>query len=82
MDQPQILAFFEDGPRGSETIPVDAEPDGAAPREIGFPDPTPSPEPFEESSLRHSAPVVLSTYRLVRDDPRERGGFVYQLVRS
>ena len=82
MDLPKILAFFEDGPRGGETIAVDAEPDGAAPQEIEFPDPKPAPEPFEESSLRHSAPVVVSTYRLVRGDPRERGGFVYQLVRS
>ncbi|HWM57693.1 MAG TPA: hypothetical protein VNO83_07665 [Pseudonocardia sp.] len=83
MDLPkQVLAYFVDGPHGGETVVVTAESDGSPPREIELQDPVPPPELYMESSLRHSIPLVVSRYRLVQEAQRERGGYVYTLVRD
>jgi hypothetical protein len=63
-------------------VAVAAEPDGSPPWEIDLHDPVPPAEPFVESSLRHSIPLVVSRYRLTREAQRERGGYVYMLVRD
>jgi hypothetical protein len=78
----EVLAYIEDGPHGGETVAVAAEPDGSAPYEIELQDPVPPAELYVESSLRHSIPLVVSRYRLVREAQRERGGYVYMLVRD
>jgi hypothetical protein len=78
----EVLAYIEDGPHGGETVAVAAEPDGSTPYEIELRDPVPPAELYVESSLRHSIPLVVSRYRLVREAQRERGGYVYMLVRD
>jgi hypothetical protein len=78
----EVFAYIEDGPHGGETVAVPAEPDGSPPGEIELQDPVPPAEPFVESSLRHSIPLVASRYRLTREAERERGGYVYMLVRD
>ena len=70
----EVLAYIEDGPHGGETVAVAAEPDGSAPYEIELQDPVPLAELYVESFLRHSIPLVVSRYRLVREAQRERGG--------
>ena len=83
MDQPgQVLAYVVDGPHGGETVVVTAAPDGSPPREIELPDPVPPLEMYMESSLRHSIPLVMSRYRLAQEAQRQRGGYVYTLVRD
>ena len=77
----EVSAYFEDGPHGGEMLVIDAEPDGSPPREVALPDPRLPPPADEEASLRHSRPVALSTYQLTDRPPRERGGYVYRLVR-
>ena len=78
----KVLAYIEDGPHGGETVAVAAEPDGSPPCEIELQDPVAPAEPYLESSLKHSIPLVESRYRLAREAQRERGGYVYMLVRD
>jgi hypothetical protein len=78
----EVLAYIEDGPHGGETVAVAAEPDGSPPGEIELQDPSPPAEPYLESSLKHSIPLVVSRYRLAREAQRERGGYVYTFLRD
>lgn len=55
---------------------------GSAPREIEVPNPPLPVQPFDESSLRHAQPVVVSKYQLVDGATRDGGRPVYRLVRS
>jgi hypothetical protein len=78
--QGHVLAFIEDGPHGGETVVVDAEPDGSIPQQIKLEDPPPTLQVYEESSLRHSVPIRVSTYHLGDEAERVRGGYSYKLV--
>jgi len=77
-----VLAYIQDGPRGGEIVAVAAKPDGAPPTEIELHDPAPPAEPWLESSLKHSFPLVVSRYRPAREARRDRGGYAYVLVRD
>lgn len=80
--QGHVLAFIEDGPRGGETLLVEAEVDGSIPRQIQLQDPPPTMHVYEESSLRHSFPTRVSQYRLGDEAERVRGGYSYKLERE
>jgi hypothetical protein len=83
MIQPlEVLAYIEDGPHGGETLIITAAPDGSPPPVIELRDAAPPREQFEESSLRHSDRVVVSSYHLASDQPRERGRYAYRLMRT
>ena len=77
----EVFAYIADGPHGGETVTVAAEADGSPPGEIELQDPAAPADPYLEASLRHSIPPLVSRYRLVKEAPRERGGYVYALVR-
>ena len=78
----EVLAYIQDGPRGGETVAVVAQPDGSPPPEIELRNPAPLAEPFQESSLKHSVPLVMSRYRLARETRQDRSRYVYVLVRG
>ena len=78
----EVLAYIQDGPRGGETVAVVAEPDGSPPPEIELRNPAPPAEPYQESPLKHSVPLVMSRYRLARETKRDRSQYVYLLVRG
>jgi hypothetical protein len=79
MSEP-ILAYLEDGPHGGETIVLETE-DGSAPAQLDLEEAS-LRQPYDESSLRHSVPTAVVRYCLATDVERERGGYVYRLVRE
>jgi hypothetical protein len=78
----EVLAYIQDGPRGGETVAVVAGPEGSPPGEIELRNPAPPAEPYQESSLKHSFPLVLSRYRLTPEMCPDRSRYVYVLVRD
>jgi len=78
----EVLAYIQDGPRGGETVAVVADSNGSPPDEIELRNPAQPAEPYQESSLKHSLPLVLSRYRLDPETCRDRSQYVYVLVRD
>jgi carbon monoxide dehydrogenase subunit G len=73
-----IRAFLEDGPRAGETVEVDTEREDAPPREFLLADEHFGARPADRPVPRPSGAV--SIYRLAGPD-KERGGYVYKVVR-
>jgi hypothetical protein len=77
MSTPAIRAIIEDGPRGGETITIDAETENKPPDEIILPDGHAGVRP-PGGHVPHPTGSV-SRYRLIGSDD-ERGGYVYRVV--
>jgi hypothetical protein len=76
MTAPQLRAVIDDGPRGGETIVLDAGPGDSPPREIMLPDGHMGVRP-EGSHVPHPTKAV-SRYRLV--DRGDDTGYHYKVV--
>lgn len=79
----QIRAFCEDGPHAGETVPVDPDDAGGAPRRITLPRPAHHPGLGDATELGPDAPDGHSdtaTYRLCGADT-DVGVWRYRLVR-
>jgi hypothetical protein len=76
MTRPQIRAIIDDGPRGGETLSLDAESDNSPPREIMLPDGHFGARP-EGGVVPHPTGSV-SRYRLMGSD--DGPGYHYKVV--
>jgi hypothetical protein len=75
--RPQIRAIIDDGPRGGETLELDAESGGSPPREVMLPDGHMGARP-PGGEVPHPTGSV-SRYRLV-DDSGDGTGYHYKVV--
>jgi hypothetical protein len=76
MTTPQIRAVIDDGPRGGETIVVDAQSNDSPPREIMLPDGHMGIHPEGSHVPRPTSSV--SRYRLI--DSSQGSGYHYKVV--
>jgi hypothetical protein len=76
MSTPQIRAVIDDGPRGGETIVVDAESSNSPPGEIMLPDGHMGVHPDGSHVPRPTSSV--SRYRLI--DRNDKTGYHYKVV--